>query len=75
METRLPANQIDAVHRCFKRKHAVDQFYALAVVLLWRNRAVSACLDSVNGPSEGPNGSQLVLPALDRFCRLNGDRR
>jgi hypothetical protein len=64
METRLPATQLDAVQRCFRRKHADDQFYDLAETLLWKNQAVAALLDEFRGPAEGVNDSQRAFAAV-----------
>jgi hypothetical protein len=68
METRLPANKMDAVLRCFERKHADERFYALAETLLWRNDAVARSLDAAIAgglvPEDELNDSQLTLETV-----------
>jgi hypothetical protein len=67
MDTRLPAHEIDAVRRCFERKHPDERFYALAETLLWRNAAVASLLDAAVACGMVPkdlNDSQLTLQTV-----------
>ncbi|HEX4071634.1 MAG TPA: DUF4375 domain-containing protein [Planctomycetaceae bacterium] len=67
METRLPTSATEAVQRCFEHAHPDERFYALVECLLWRNEAVRTHLDMREGPSEGPNASQVALAATARL--------
>jgi hypothetical protein len=68
METRLLAHEIDAVHRCFDRKHPAERFYALAETLLWRNQAAASRHDATIArgmvPEHELNDSKLTLETL-----------
>jgi hypothetical protein len=68
MDTRLPAHEIDAVRRCFERKHSDGRFYALAETLLWRNKGVANRLDTAIArgvvPEDELNQSQLTLETV-----------
>jgi Domain of unknown function (DUF4375) len=68
MDTRLPAREIDAVRRCFERKHLDERFYALAEILLWRNDAMASRLDAAIArgivPEDKLNDSQLTLETV-----------
>jgi hypothetical protein len=68
METRLPAHEMDAVRRCFERKHPDERVYALAETLLWRNEAVARSLDAAIArgmiPQDELNDSQLTLETV-----------
>jgi len=68
VETRLSAHEIDAVRRCFERKHPDERFYALAEILLWRNEAVAnylnAAIARATVPEDELNDCQLTLETI-----------